>query len=129
MPRVLLRFATIVLLCLAGLVAFGARPAAAELRLVMVEEAGCAWCARWNAEIGPIYPKTEEGAAAPLMRLDIGATRDSGIIFDRRLSFTPTFVLVKDDAEVARLEGYPGEDFFWPLVADMIASAEEGDEG
>ena len=31
--------------------------------LVMVEEPGCPWCARWTAEIGPIYPKTAEGRA------------------------------------------------------------------
>ena len=105
-----------------------AGPVAAEMRLVMVEEAGCAWCARWNAEIGPIYPKTEEGAAAPLLRLDIHETAASGIAFDSRLSFTPTFVLIKNEAEVARLEGYPGEDFFWPIVADMIAATQTGDE-
>lgn len=108
-------------------------PAAAEMRLVMVEEAGCAWCARWNAEIGPIYPRTEEGEAAPLLRLDIHDAPSSGIAFDRRLSFTPTFVLIDDSAEVARLEGYPGEDFFWPIVADMIAAAhsaaQQEDEG
>ena len=106
-----------------------AAPAWAEMRLVMVEEAGCTWCARWNAEIGPIYPKTQEGAAAPLLRLDIHETRTSGITFDSRLRFTPTFVLIQDDEEVARLEGYPGEDFFWPIVADMIAKADRRVEG
>ena len=28
----------------------------AAYELVMVEEHGCPWCARWNAEIGPVYP-------------------------------------------------------------------------
>jgi len=106
-----------------------AAPALADLRLVMVEEAGCAWCARWHAEIGPIYPKSTEGAAAPLLQVDIHDARDSGITFHKRLSYTPTFVLIRDDAEIGRLEGYPGADFFWPIVADMIATAEQGDDG
>lgn len=106
-----------------------AAPAWAEMRLVMIEEPGCAWCARWNEEIGPIYPKTDEGTAAPLMRLDISDARSSGITFDRRLSYTPTFVLIQNEAEVGRLEGYPGEDFFWPIVAGMIAAVAQEGEG
>lgn len=124
MISLLSRFAAVVCVAAAHVSA-----AWAEMRLVMVEEAGCTWCARWNAEIGPIYPKTDEGAAAPLQRLDIHNAAASGITFDRRLTFTPTFVLIKDAAEVARLEGYPGEDFFWPIVADMIATAEQGTDG
>jgi hypothetical protein len=37
--------------------------------------------------------------------------------------FTPTFVLVEDGTEAGRIEGYPGEDFFWPLLAKLIAQA------
>ncbi|MBY6048549.1 hypothetical protein [Vannielia litorea] len=93
--------------------------ARAETVLVMVEEAGCAWCARWNKEIGPIYGKTPEGQAAPLQRVDIGAP-PGDIDFARGLHFTPTFVLVRDGAELARIEGYPGEDFFWGLLGQML---------
>jgi len=39
--------------------------------LIMVEQAGCHWCARWNADIAHIYPKTEEGQRAPLRRVDL----------------------------------------------------------
>jgi len=80
--------------------------ATADTMLVMVEEKGCIWCARWNEEISHIYPKTEEGQAAPLTRIDIA----------RSLHFTPTFVLMVDGQEVDRIEGYPGEDFFWGLL-------------
>jgi thioredoxin-related protein len=120
---------SLVLRIVTAIAVFGAAPAAAEMRLVMVEEDGCVWCQRWHEEIGPIYPKTDEGAAAPLLRVDIHETAASGIAFDRRLSFTPTFVLIKDEAEVSRLEGYPGEDFFWPIVGDMIEAVDQGSEG
>ncbi|NNE51552.1 MAG: hypothetical protein HKN30_04030 [Sulfitobacter sp.] len=107
---------------LVGFTAFA--PAAwAELSLVMVEEQGCVWCQRWNEEIADIYPKTEEGQAAPLRRMDIHATRPDDLTFDRRLNFTPTFVLMRDGAEVSRIEGYPGEDFFWGLLGMMLADA------
>ena len=100
-----------------------ARGAMADAMLVMVEEKGCIWCARWNEEISEIYPKTAEGAAAPLKRIDIHAKRPDDIVFARSLTFTPTFVLVVDGLEVSRIEGYPGEDFFWGLLDRMLDEA------
>ena len=97
--------------------------AMADTVLVMVEEKGCIWCARWNEEISEIYPKTEEGAAAPLKRIDIHAKRPDDIVFARSLTFTPTFVLVVDGKEASRIEGYPGEDFFWGLLGRMLSQA------
>ncbi|MFK7859972.1 MAG: hypothetical protein AB8B64_14175 [Granulosicoccus sp.] len=36
------------------------KPAVA-LELLMIEQAGCVYCERFNAEIAPAYPKTPEG--------------------------------------------------------------------
>lgn len=94
-------------------------PPARAVELVMVEQHGCEWCARWNEEIGPIYPKTAEGAFAPLRRVDL-RNMPKGLETTRRVNFTPTFLIVKEGREIARLEGYPGEDFFWPLLESML---------
>lgn len=32
---------------------------------------GCPWCARFEREVGPIYPKTPEGRLAPLQRVEV----------------------------------------------------------
>ncbi|AUQ62219.1 hypothetical protein [Phaeobacter inhibens] len=87
--------------------------------LVMVEQPGCAWCARWDAEIAPIYPKTAEGRFAPLRRADLRAMPED-LTLSRRVTFTPTFLIVEGGHEMARLEGYPGEDFFWPLITGLL---------
>jgi hypothetical protein len=109
-----------------GLIVAGAPAlpvAAGGLELMMVEQPGCAWCARWHAEVGPEYPITDEGRAAPLRAQQLREALPEGITLARPAVFTPTFVLLKDGAEVDRIEGYPGEDFFWPLLAGMIAAA------
>ncbi|MBC7141616.1 MAG: thioredoxin family protein [Rhodobacteraceae bacterium] len=102
-----------------------AAPAAAELRLLMVEQPGCAYCARWDAEIAPIYPRTPEGQAAPLERVQLRGPYPEGIELGPRPVFTPTFILVQDDREAGRIEGYPGEDFFWGLLARMMTETGE----
>lgn len=105
------------------LLATSAIASLASPQLVMVEEDGCMWCARWNNEISETYPKTPEGKIAPLRRIDIRATRPDDLTFQRGLFFTPTFILIVDGKEVSRLEGYPGEDFFWGLLGEMLSDA------
>ncbi len=93
--------------------------AALAADLVMVEQAGCHWCAQWNAEIGHVYPKTEEGQRAPLRRVDLRDLPED-ITFASRPVFTPTFVLVHDGQELGRMEGYAGDEFFWFLLGQLL---------
>lgn len=89
----------------------------------MAEEDGCFWCARWDAEIAHIYPKTAEGATAPLVRYDLHSETPP-ITLDRRVVYTPTFVLARDGEEVGRIEGYPGAEAFWSLLTVVFQRAE-----
>ena len=97
---------------------FPALVVAAEL--LMVREDNCPWCIVWDEEIGPIYPKTPEGKFAPLMHVDLGESIDDTRIL-KSVIYTPTFILVENGVEIARLEGYPGEDFFWTLLEEMLS--------
>lgn len=96
--------------------------AAAQTWLLMAEEPGCPWCAKWNKEISHIYPKTAEGKTAPLKRYDLHGEQPD-VTFRKRVHFTPTFILVQNGVEVGRIEGYPGEDFFWSLLSQMFSQA------
>ncbi|MEO3430480.1 transcriptional regulator [Pelagibius sp. CAU 1746] len=93
---------------------------AAAAELVMLERPGCAWCARWNREIAPIYPLTEEGRRAPLRRVDVTRPWPEDLEGIEGDLYTPTFIVVENGAEVARLRGYPGDNFFWPLLGEML---------
>jgi len=103
----------------AGGVALGAE-------LVMYEQAGCHWCAQWNKDIGPVYPKTAEGKQAPLRRVDIHAPVPSGLEFIKVERFTPTFVLIEGNEEIGRIRGYPGDEFFWFLLGELVAQLPQG---
>lgn len=96
-----------------------ALPGAAETRLLMFDSPGCPWCAAWEAEIGPAYPGSPEGRAAPLERVRLG-TEVEGVALAAPPRVTPTFVLVDDGVEVGRIEGYPGAEFFWPMLGRLL---------
>lgn len=98
--------------------------------LVMVEQRGCVYCQTWHREVGPEkYALTDEGAFAPLRVIDLHAPRPGDIAFARPLRITPTFVLVADGRELARFEGYPGEDFFWGILGMMLNAHTDFEEG
>lgn len=90
--------------------------------LVMVERKGCHYCLEWKTDLGPIYPKTEAGQYAPLRIVDLDQDIPSDLNFARKVVFTPTFVLVEGGQEIGRIEGYPGQDFFWGLLEMMLKS-------
>ncbi|NUB45747.1 thioredoxin family protein [Fertoebacter nigrum] len=96
---------------------------AEALQLLMFEQPGCIYCARWNEEVAPQYPLTTEGKAAPLRRLQLRDPLPEDVAVASKPVFTPTFVLLEDGVETGRIEGYPGADFFWPLLAELIADA------
>lgn len=101
-----------------------ASSAAAELSLVMIEQPGCAWCARWREEIGVAYPRTDEGRRAPLRPVSLAEPWPEDLAQVRPERFTPTFVLVEDGVEVGRLRGYAGSDFFWHLLGELLDAAD-----
>ncbi len=108
-----------------GLGASSLPVSAADLELLMFEQPGCVHCLRWTEEIGRAYPNTDEGRAAPLHRVALRGPLPEGVQIKARPVFTPTFILLSDGVETGRIEGYPGEDFFWPLLAALIAAAPE----
>ena len=89
-------------------------------KLIMFEELGCEYCDLWNEEIGAFYSKTPEGSFAPLTRVFQGDPRVAHI---KRVIYTPTFVVLHGDREIGRILGYPGEEFFWAFLGDILEKA------
>jgi len=105
----------------------GIAPAAAA-ELVMFEAAGCPYCARWNREVAPVYPKTVEGKRAPLRRVDIAAPRPADLAAIGGVVYTPTFVLMDGGREIGRIVGYGGDEIFWSLLTDLVAKLDTPNE-
>lgn len=107
----------------------GAAAPAASAELVMLERPGCVWCERFDAEIAPAYPKTEEGKRAPLRRVDVTGPWPADLEGIPSERFTPSFILVEDGKEVGRVRGYPGSEFFWYLLGDILAKLDPPTSG
>jgi hypothetical protein len=93
---------------------------AGAAELLVLEQPGCPWCARFDAEIAPAWPKTAEGKRAPLRRVDITEPWPDDLAHIGKERFTPTFVLLDDGKEIGRLRGYVGDEFFWYLIGELL---------
>jgi len=96
-----------------------AQPAFAA-ELLMFRREGCPYCATWDRVVGPAYPKSDVGSRAPIRMIDLDRDALPAAKLERAVRFTPTFVLVEGGREIGRIEGYPGEDFFWGLLDKLV---------
>jgi len=98
-----------------------AAPALKAAELIMVESDDCPFCVRFHAEIGKVYPKTDEGKIAPLRTWQLSTPFPEDFKLADSVSYTPTFILMDNGTEVDRLVGYTGDEFFWYLIGDMLS--------
>jgi cytochrome c551/c552 len=118
-------FRTQFLLALAVLTAGVLAGAAARAsELVMFEQGGCVYCARWNRDVAPVYDKTAEAKVLPLRRVDIGQQGKAGVTLASPVLYTPTFVVVDNGKEIGRITGYISDDSFWGLLGQLATKLE-----
>lgn len=88
--------------------------------LLMIEDRGCPYCAKFDAETRQAYVNSAEGKVAPLVRRRRG---DPEIAFIERVVYSPTFVLLVEGREVGRAVGYQGGELFWMEIASLMRRA------
>ena len=128
-PSVLLDFPFIKkvkILCLLILVAslfvgaLSANAQSAKDQLLMITSSSCPWCEAFEEEVGSIYGQTEEAAFLPLRRHDFFAVMPNDLEQITPATMTPTFVILRDGAEIGRIIGYPGAELFWWRLSEFL---------
>ena len=98
---------------------------AGAAQLLVLERPCCVWCARFESEIAPAWPNTPEGKRAPLRRIDITQPWPAELPGIAAEQLTPTFILIDEGREIARLRGYPGDIFFWTSIGELLKKLPE----
>ncbi|MEW5727178.1 MAG: hypothetical protein AB1918_05065 [Pseudomonadota bacterium] len=108
--------AVFAMVVLASLLAGAARAG----ELVMFESGRCPWCVKWHRELGPIYPRTEEGKLLPLRRVDLLGSVPADLARVRGIKYSPTFVVMHCGRERGRVVGYGSEEQFWGEISIIV---------
>lgn len=87
-----------------------------SLELVFITSEYCPFCKAWERDVGFIYDNTPYADKAPLRRVDF---RDVASVLPPNsvdVSGTPTFLILENNNELGRIEGYQSSElFFWAL--------------
>ena len=98
--------------------------AVSQTALVMVTDKACPFCQAWEREVGKIYPKTDLAQEFPLVRLELKDTLPGYNINFSEVRGTPSFIFLRDNNEIGRIEGFSDVEMFWWLVDDIVAQVE-----
>ena len=89
--------------------------------LVMITSSHCPWCEAFEKDVGKGYNLTEEALIYPLRRHDFYKAMPDDLVHLTPATMTPTFIVVRDGAEVGRIIGYPGAELFWWRLSEFTA--------
>ena len=111
----LLRYVLTALILLANIANVSAEEQA-PLELVMVTSDHCPFYKAWERDVGFIYSNTPYAQKARLRRVDIADVASTLPELPTIVFGTPTFLILENNMEVGRIEGYQSSDlFFWAL--------------
>jgi hypothetical protein len=96
-------------------------PARADMRLYVFEIEGCEMCTRFHAEALGDYWTSETSRSLPLTIVDLNALGTARQPLRSPIRTVPTFVVMRDGTEIARLTGYPGKAAFEAGMAAVVA--------
>lgn len=115
-----LAWAAIALAALSAAFSAGSAVAASDVQLIMVDDPVCHYCRKWDAEIGGGYAASDEGRFAPLRRVRRGSAELGALA---PVVYTPTFIVLQSGAEVGRVVGHPGANYFYGELRVVLAKA------
>ena len=117
-------FSSLFLLLAVFIASGGIGPAkAADSRgqLVMITSSHCPWCEAFEDDVGKGYDRAEEALTYPLRRHDFYHKMPDDLAHLTPATMTPTFIVMRNGAEVGRIIGYPGAELFWWRISEFTA--------
>jgi hypothetical protein len=97
--------------------------------LLFVDKAGCPWCVRFERETMVSYMASDIGRDIPLRRASLDDGQPRAVTLSEPVRFTPTFIILKDGAEVGRLIGYRDNATFFGLLEQRRGALAIGQQG
>lgn len=99
-------------------------PSRDDLQLVVLEVPGCIYCKVFRRDILPGYPMTKPGSTIPMRFVDLNDIDADAFGLTSPVTIVPTVVLMKDNAEVARIPGYLGPTNFYKTIDYILEDVE-----
>jgi len=88
-----------------------------SFEVVVFETSNCLLCRLFRRDVAPRYARSRRHRMAPLRYIDVNPRRPPHPGLSEPLAMLPTAVIMKDGAEIARIEGYTGPELFFQMMS------------
>ena len=89
--------------------------------LIMVTSEYCPFCKAWEHDVGVVYNKSSYAQILPLTRVNMGSPIPEGVVLQKPVVGTPTFLIIRDGQEIDRQRGYQDEEIFYWWLSEHTA--------
>lgn len=96
-------------------------PPPTAMEIVVMEVEGCKYCPSFRENVGTAYAATPRGREIPMRFVDVNAEGAGRLRLRAPIDTVPTAVLMRDHAEIGRIEGYVGPEDFTRLVSQLLS--------
>lgn len=101
-----------------------AKPSAALQELIVLEVPNCTYCDVFRSVVLPRYQKSKRAGDLPIRFLDLNDPAADQLKLSSAVTIVPTVVMMREGAEIGRINGYMGPEAFFQSVSRTFGSAE-----
>lgn len=91
------------------------------LEIIVMEVQGCRYCPLFRQDVLPIFAASPRARDVPIRFMDLNAEGADRLKLKSPIATVPTAVVMRDHAEVGRIEGYVGAADFNRLIGSLLS--------
>lgn len=95
-------------------------PTQRNMEIIVMEVPGCKYCPLFREHILPTYSASPRAKEMPIRFVDVSAADTSKLKLISPIKTVPTAVLMQNNKEIGRIEGYVGPQDFGRLVSAIL---------
>lgn len=95
-------------------------PPATTLEIVVIEVGGCKYCPQLRQDVADGYARSPRARDVPIRFVDVTAPGTDRLKLKAPVNIVPTAVLMHDNVEIGRIEGYVAPEDFARLLTDLL---------
>ncbi len=100
------------------------KPSSALQEIVVFEVPNCTYCDAFRQIVLPRYQRSKRAGDLPIRFVDLNDPAADQLKLSSAVTIVPTVVMMREGAEIGRINGYMGPEAFFQSVSRTFGSAD-----
>lgn len=100
------------------------KPSTALQELIVLEVANCTYCDVFRQVVLPRYQRSKRAGELPIRFVDLNDPAADQLRLSSSVTIVPTVVMMREGAEIGRINGYMGPEAFFQSISQTFGAAD-----